>query len=98
MSIAKPEQSALGLSNFDPMVQAPLTIVPKYGYRRVVTKILVIAAIAFNCFVGGAAPASADPDAFGADPNPFSGFGCSCRETAPAHSPAVNEEINRGIR
>jgi hypothetical protein len=86
MSIAKPEQSALGL-------------------RRAITKILVGAAIAVGCFVGGAATVSADPDAFGNDPdaydagpNPFSGFSCSCRETAPPDSLALSEEINRGIR
>jgi hypothetical protein len=86
MSIAKPEQSAR-------------------GFRRAITKILVSSAIAVGCFVGGAATASADPDAFGndpdafgADPNPFSGFSCTCRETAPPGSLALSEEINRGIR
>ena len=46
MSIAKPEQSALGL-------------------LRAITKIVVSAAIAVGCLVGGAATASADPDARG---------------------------------
>jgi hypothetical protein len=74
-------------------------------YRRAITKTLVGVAIAFGCFVGGAATASADPDAFGKDPdayagepNPFGGFSCSCYETAPAGSPALSEEINRGLR
>jgi hypothetical protein len=84
MSIAKPEQSALGL--------------PKSGYGRVITKILVSAAIAVGSCVGVAAPASAEEDAFGADPNPFSGFSCSCQETAPPDGPARTEELNRGIR
>ena len=63
-----------------------------------ITKILVSAAIALGAFVAGAAPASADPHAYGADPNPFSGFSSSRHETAPAGSPALGEEINRGLR
>jgi hypothetical protein len=63
-----------------------------------ITKILVSAAIALGAFVAGAAPASADPHAYGADPNPFSGFTCNCQETAPPGSPALSEEINRAIR
>jgi hypothetical protein len=61
-------------------------------------KILVSAAIAVGCLVGGAAQASADPNAFGADPNPFSGFSSSRQGTAPADSPAPSEGINRGLR
>ena len=63
-----------------------------------ITKILVSAAIAVGFLVGGAAQASADPNAFGADPNPFSGFSCRCQGTAPADSPALSAEINRGLR
>ena len=63
-----------------------------------ITNILVSAAIAVGAFVGVAAPASADPSAFGADPNPFSGFNCSCHETAPPNSPALSDEIHQGIR
>jgi hypothetical protein len=62
------------------------------------TKILVSAAIAIGCLVGGAAQASADPSTFGADPNPFSGFSSSRQETVPADSPAPSERINRGLR
>lgn len=58
--------------------------------RRVIAEILVGAAIALGSGVGGAAPASADPD-------PFSTLSCSCQETAPAGSPALRDEINRGI-
>jgi hypothetical protein len=98
MSIAKPEQSALGLPNLDPTVRAPMTNVAKYGYRQVITKILVSAAIVLgSCFVA-AAPASADPNPSDTDPNPFGALTCSCQETAPAGSPALREEINRGIR
>ena len=67
-------------------------------HRQVITKILVSAAIALGSWVGVAAPASADPDAIGTDPNPFGGLRCSCQETAPPGSPALREEIGRGIR
>ena len=63
-----------------------------------ITKILVSAAIAVGSAVVGAAPASADPHAIGANPNPFSTLSCNCRETAPTGSPALLEEIARGIR
>jgi hypothetical protein len=63
-----------------------------------ITKILVSTAIAAVCAVSVAAPAGADPNAFGADPNPFGGLSCNCRETAPAHSPAQQDDIHRGIR
>ena len=63
-----------------------------------ITKVLVSAAIAVGFLVGGAAQASADPNAFGTDPNPFSGFSSSRQATAPADSPALNKEINRGLR
>jgi hypothetical protein len=63
-----------------------------------ITKILVSAAIAVGSLVGGAAQASADPNALGADPNPFSGLSSSRQETAPADSPALSEELTRGLR
>jgi hypothetical protein len=68
-------------------------------HRRVITKILVGAAIALGAGLAGAAPAAADPNAIGtAPPNPYGTLGCNCRETAPAGSPQLGEEINRGIR
>jgi len=67
-------------------------------HHKVITKILVSAAIALGCWVGGAAPASADPNSTGTAANPFGGLTCSCQETAPPGSPALREEINRGIR
>ena len=63
-----------------------------------ITKILVGAAIAVGFLVGGAAQASADPNAFGADPNPFGGFSSSRQAPAPADGPALSERINRGLR
>ena len=91
MSIANPGRSALGLPNSDPMVRAAMPNAAKWGYQRVIAKILISAAIGLGCFVGGAAPA-------GADPNSFSGFSCHCRETAPAASPVLRDEIDRGVR
>jgi hypothetical protein len=67
-------------------------------HHQVITKILVSAAIALGSCVGGAAPASADPNPAGAAPNPFGALSCSCRETAPPGSPALREEMERGIR
>jgi hypothetical protein len=67
-------------------------------HHQVITKILVRAVVALGFYVGGAAPASADPNSIGTAPNPFGGFSCSCRETAPPGSPALRQEIERGIR
>ena len=66
--------------------------------RKVIAKILVTAAIAVGFGVVGAAPASADPNAAGIDPNPFGTLGCSCRDSAPAGSPQARDDIDRGIR
>jgi hypothetical protein len=67
-------------------------------HHTVITKILVSTAIALGLGVAGATPASADPNAVGTDPNPFGTIRCSCQETAPADSPALRDEINRGYR
>jgi hypothetical protein len=67
-------------------------------HNRVITKIMVSAAIALGASVGGAAPASADPNPIGTEPNPFGALSCSCQETASAGSPALRAEIDRGIR
>jgi hypothetical protein len=67
-------------------------------HRQVITKILVGAVIALGPYVGGAAPASADGNHAGTAPNPFGGLSCSCRETAPPGSPAMRDEIARGIQ
>jgi hypothetical protein len=67
-------------------------------YRRVITKMLVGAAVALGAGLAWAAPAAADPNAISTDPSPYGTLGCNCRETAPAHSPQLSEEINRGLR
>lgn len=66
--------------------------------RRVITQILVSAAIAVGAVWGGAALASADTNSTGVDQNAFSTLSCSCRETTPAGSRARKEEIDRGIQ
>jgi hypothetical protein len=66
--------------------------------RLMITKLLFSAAIALGSCVVTAAPALADSNPIGPDPNPFSALSCSCRETAPADSPVVREEIDRGLR
>ncbi len=98
MSIENSEMSALGSPNSGLAGPAPMTRVAKRRYHKVITKILVSAAIVLGSGVAGAAPASAGPDTVGTPPNPFAGFGCSCQETAPAGSPALREEIDRGLR
>jgi hypothetical protein len=67
-------------------------------YRRVITKMLVGAAVALGAGLAWAAPAAPDPNAISTDPSPYGTLGCNCRETAPAHSPQLSEEINRGLR
>jgi hypothetical protein len=86
------------LMNMEHKMVAPRANVAKHRHHQRITKILVSAAIALGCFVALAAPASANPNAVGTDPNPFGTLGCNCRETAPAGSPALRDETNRGIR
>jgi len=59
---------------------------------------LASAAIAVGLCVGGAAPAGADPNPIDAGPNPFGTLSCNCREAAPAGSPELTEEMDRGLQ
>jgi hypothetical protein len=68
------------------------------GYHRVITKILVSGAVALGAWVGAAAPASADPNSYGPDSNPFGNLACGCQVTAPPSGPALTQELNRGIQ
>jgi len=70
----------------------------KTSYRRGIAKMLVGTAIGVGCFVGAAAPASADPNSYGADQNPFGNLSASTQVTAPSSGPAASEELSRGIR
>ena len=70
----------------------------KTHYHQLITKILVSAAIALGSWVVGAAPANADENPIGTEPNPFGALGCSCREIAPPGGPAPGAEMERGIR
>lgn len=78
--------------------QAPRVRVADRRHRREMAKILVSAAMALGAGLAWAAPAAADPNAIGTDPNPYGTLGCNCRETAPADSPQLSAEINRGLR
>ncbi len=55
-------------------------------------------AIATGCCVAGSAAAQADPDAVGADPNPYGALRCGCPETSSADGAEGRNEITRGIR
>src|SRR5262249_941452 len=99
MSIANPPESAVGSPNSEPSVVAPMTNAAKRRRQhRVVTRLLIVAAVALGFAVLGVAPASADPDAFHDDQNPFGPSRCSCPQTAPPGSPESTEEIRRGLR
>jgi hypothetical protein len=67
-------------------------------YHQVMTKILIVVAVALGSSAAGSAPVSADPNPIGNAPNPFGGLSCSCQETAPPGSPALRAGIDRGIR
>lgn len=67
-------------------------------HHQLITKILIGAAIALGVYVGGAAPVRADGNPIGSAPNPFGGLSCNCRETNPPGSPALKDEIERGLR
>jgi hypothetical protein len=66
--------------------------------HQVIMKMLVSGAIALGVWVGVAAPASADANSVGANPNQFGALRCSCQEAASPGSPALTEEMKRGIR
>ena len=62
-----------------------------------ITKMVVSAAIVLGALGLGAAPAGADPNQSGTDPNPFGSLTCNCQETTPPGGPALTGELNRGI-
>jgi hypothetical protein len=64
----------------------------------VMTKILVSGAVALGAWVGAAGLASADPNSYGADQNPFSSLTCNCQVTTPPSGPVQTNELNRGIQ
>jgi hypothetical protein len=66
-------------------------------HQRILTKLLVNAAIALVLWAGGTVAASAGRDSDGTDSNP-SGRDCSCQATCPADSTEQGTEIDRGIR
>jgi hypothetical protein len=64
--------------------------------RPLFTNLLVGAAVVLGCCVA-AAPANADPNPSGTQPNPFAGLTCSC-QTAPVGGTATTAELDRGMR
>jgi hypothetical protein len=60
-------------------------------------KMLVSAAFVLGSCVLVAAPANADPNPSGTQPNPFAGLTCSCQK-APVGGPVPTAELDRGIR
>ena len=67
------------------------------GHRPIITKILV-SVVALGSYMGGAPAVSADPNSVTTGPNPYGTLSCECRQTAPADSPALRAEIDRGLR
>jgi hypothetical protein len=61
-------------------------------------KTLIGAAIVLGSCVGLAAPASADTNPIGTDPNPFGALSCSCQTPTSVTSADVPDQINRGIQ
>ena len=68
------------------------------NHHRFIAKVLVSTAVVFGALIGASAPASADPNTAGANPHAFSALSCDCQETAPADSPLLKDDIDRGIR
>ncbi len=65
---------------------------------QVLATTLVNAGVALACWMGGAAPASADPNSAGAEPNPFGGLSCDCPTTAPVGGGTGRDALDRGFR
>lgn len=63
---------------------------------KLITKIIVSAAVVLGSCVVGLAPARADTDPSDTQPNPFSAIGCGCQEPGLAGVPTA--ELDRGIR
>lgn len=66
--------------------------------NQVFIRTLGTVAIALVCWVGGAAPAGADPNTAGTEPNPFGGLSCSCPAAAPPGSQAEREGLDHRFR
>ncbi len=66
-------------------------------HHKVITKILVSAAIAASLGVGGAAVASADPNPNNTSPNPYGGLRDS-QVLPPTGNPDVTAQIDQGLR
>ena len=65
--------------------------------RPLFTNLLIGAAVVFGSCVAAAAPANADPNPSGAQPNPFAGLTCNCRQAARTGGSVPTAELDRGI-
>jgi hypothetical protein len=66
-------------------------------HHKVITKILVSAAITASLGIGGSAVASADPNPSNTSPDPYGGLRSS-QGPAPAGNPDVTAQIDQGLR
>jgi hypothetical protein len=67
-------------------------------HRPLITKIVIGVAIALGSWVAAATPAAAEPSPPGAGSNPFGTLSCSCPQAPPVDSPAVRDQIHRGLQ
>ena len=65
--------------------------------HQLITRTWLSTAIAVGCCVAAAAPAGADPDDRQVGSDPVAALRCDCRQTLAAGSPALTDEIRRGI-
>jgi hypothetical protein len=66
-------------------------------HHRVITKMIVGAAVVLSVGVGGTATARADANPAGTDPNPFGALTCGCQQTTPPGGPAMEGQLEQGI-
>lgn len=66
--------------------------------RRLPPRLLAGSVIALGLWAGAAAPALAQPNAGGTDPNPFSNLRCDCTQKAPVSGPELAQQIAQGLQ
>jgi hypothetical protein len=95
----QPQRSRIGAGKFLPQLfRRGLGGSGSAHKGALITKMLISGAIALGVWVGVAAPASADANSVGANPNQFGALSCSCQKAASPGGPALTEEMKRGIR
>jgi hypothetical protein len=66
------------------------------GPPKMITKLVVSAAIVLGAVLGAAPAYADDPNQSGADPNPFAALTATSQRTAPV-GPGVTQELEQGI-